>query len=184
MSEGVFPPPVYDMRTRRPHYTAEMQTVCLAVRERNVGVNGRVVLFYARRPPSVTQAKSKTQGSASSRKPHRHAGLIEGLEGAGPGDRYRERRGVGVTKIVSLRHRRGGGGGSAAECVRSPDATALGGKTREKIVNYSPSGPAPPSKSATISVRFGGSNGEKFGGKVFRWYPGRRRRRPPVWRRT
>ncbi len=83
MTEGVFPPPVYDLRTRRPHYTAEMQTVCLTVRERNVGVNGRVVLFYARRPPSVTQAKSKTQGSASSRKPPRHSGLIEGLKGLG-----------------------------------------------------------------------------------------------------
>ena len=83
MTEGVFPPPVYDVRTRRPHYTEEMQKVCLAVREKNVGINGRVVLFYARRPPSVTQTKSKTQGSASSRKPHRHAGLIEGLKGLG-----------------------------------------------------------------------------------------------------
>ncbi len=83
VAEGVFPPPLYDVRTRRPHYTEEMQKVCMAVRERNVGVNGRVVLFYARRPPSVTQAKSKTQGSASSRKPRSHSGLIEGLKGLG-----------------------------------------------------------------------------------------------------
>ena len=40
MTEGVFPPPVYDLRTRRPHYTEEMQKMCMAVREKNVGVNG------------------------------------------------------------------------------------------------------------------------------------------------
>lgn len=50
MSQGVFPPPVYDIRTRRPHYTEEMQAICKTVRERNVGINGRVVLFYSRRP--------------------------------------------------------------------------------------------------------------------------------------
>ena len=47
MKEGVFPPPVYDTATRRPHYTEEMQKVCMAVKEKNVGINGRVVLFYA-----------------------------------------------------------------------------------------------------------------------------------------
>ena len=84
VAEGVFPPPVYDIRTRRPHYTEEMQTVCLAVREKNVGINGRVVLFYARRPAlPVPKKQISTQRSASSRKPHLHAGLIEGLKGLG-----------------------------------------------------------------------------------------------------
>ena len=50
--------------------------------EKNVGINGRVVLFYARRPP-CRRTKSKTHGSASSPKPRRHAGLIEGLKGLG-----------------------------------------------------------------------------------------------------
>ena len=49
VKQGVFPPPVYDIQTRRPHYTEEQQNVCLAVREKNVGINGKVVLFYSRR---------------------------------------------------------------------------------------------------------------------------------------
>ena len=84
MTEGVFPPPVYDIRTRRPHYTEEMQKVCLAVREKNVGINGRVVLFYARRPDSSpTKKQIRSCGSASSKKPPKHSRLIEGLKGLG-----------------------------------------------------------------------------------------------------
>lgn len=83
MTEGVFPPPVYDIRTRRPHYPEELQAVCLGVRQRNVGINGRVVLFYARRVTPVTPAKPSTQRSTSPRKPSPHSGLIEGLKGLG-----------------------------------------------------------------------------------------------------
>ena len=46
---GTFPPPVYDVATRRPFYSADLQAVCLEVRKRNCGVNGRPVLFYPRR---------------------------------------------------------------------------------------------------------------------------------------
>ena len=62
MKQGVFPPPVYDIQTRRPHYTEEMQNVCLAVREKNVGINGKVVLFYARRPESPCQKNKSIPG--------------------------------------------------------------------------------------------------------------------------
>ncbi len=41
----MFPPPVYDIATRRPHYIEELQQVCLSVKEKNCGINGRVVLF-------------------------------------------------------------------------------------------------------------------------------------------
>ena len=34
---GTFPPPVYDVRTRRPFYTEELQRICLEVRQRNFG---------------------------------------------------------------------------------------------------------------------------------------------------
>jgi hypothetical protein len=82
MREGVFPPPVYDITTRRPHYTEEMQKVCLAVREKNVGINGRVVLFYARRPGNELK-KTHTQRSASPKRPPKHNRLIDGLRGLG-----------------------------------------------------------------------------------------------------
>lgn len=44
---GTFPSPVYDIHTRRPTYTEDQQLVCLDVRRRNCGIDGRPVLFYA-----------------------------------------------------------------------------------------------------------------------------------------
>ena len=38
VNEGVFPPPVYSVRTRRPIYVEDLQKVCLEVRHRNCGV--------------------------------------------------------------------------------------------------------------------------------------------------
>lgn len=51
MNEGVFPPPVYDVATRRPFFTAEMQHICVEVRKKNCGMNGRPILFYCPRHP-------------------------------------------------------------------------------------------------------------------------------------
>jgi hypothetical protein len=42
---GVFPPPVYDVSTHRPVYVEELQKVCLEVRRKNCGVNGKPILF-------------------------------------------------------------------------------------------------------------------------------------------
>ena len=52
MNEGVFPWPVYSVRTRRPLYVQELQEVCLEVRRQNCGANGRPVLFYSVTRPS------------------------------------------------------------------------------------------------------------------------------------
>ena len=69
MKQGVFPPPVYDIHTRRPHYTEEMQNVCLSVREKNVGINGRVVLFYSRRLGSAKKTNQYRGGPPRPREP-------------------------------------------------------------------------------------------------------------------
>ena len=82
MAEGVFPPPVYDTATHRPHYTEDMQQVCMTVREKNIGVNGRVVLFYSRRPGVVLE-KAHKRRSASHTNGLKHNGLIDGLKGLG-----------------------------------------------------------------------------------------------------
>ena len=44
-----FPHPVHDLASRRPAYTEELQQVCLEVRKRNCGSDGKPILFYARR---------------------------------------------------------------------------------------------------------------------------------------
>jgi hypothetical protein len=57
VNEGVFPPAVYCVRTRRPIYVEDLQKVCLEVRHRNCGVNGRPVLFYSMRATSPTKPR-------------------------------------------------------------------------------------------------------------------------------
>jgi len=63
VEEGVFPSPIYNCKTRRPFFTEEMQEVCLEVRRRNCGIDGRAVLFYAHRfgdlPPKVKAKPTK-----------------------------------------------------------------------------------------------------------------------------
>jgi hypothetical protein len=83
MKQGVFPPPVYDIATRRPHYTEELHRVCLAVKEKNVGINGKVVLFYSRRPGVVPKKQIRSHGSTSHTRSPKHTGLIDGLKGLG-----------------------------------------------------------------------------------------------------
>lgn len=79
VNEGVFPAPLYRIDTRRPFFDQEMQESCLEVRRRNCGLNGRPVLFYARRLGSPT-VKAKPKPPKNS---HKHAELIEGLRALG-----------------------------------------------------------------------------------------------------
>lgn len=54
-----FPQPERQAETDRPIYTEEQQKVCLEVRRRNCGIDGKPVLFYARRAtPAPTKPKS------------------------------------------------------------------------------------------------------------------------------
>jgi predicted DNA-binding transcriptional regulator AlpA len=58
----VMPPPVYAIGTRRPLYTAELAAWAVEVRETNIGIDGRYVLFQERRavPPPTAAAPVAT----------------------------------------------------------------------------------------------------------------------------
>lgn len=66
LAEGVFPQPNRSPETGRPFYDEEGQRLCLDVRRRNCGVNGKAVLFYARQmkpmnvPTKTRQTKQAT----------------------------------------------------------------------------------------------------------------------------
>jgi hypothetical protein len=76
-NQGVFPSPLYNVHTRRPFFTEEMQAVCLEVRRRNCGINGKAVLFYAARIGSaVVKSKAKKTPSKSNGQFNE---LVEGL---------------------------------------------------------------------------------------------------------
>ncbi len=46
---GTFPSPDRDPTSKRPFYDATKQQQCLMVRQSNTGIDGRPILFYARR---------------------------------------------------------------------------------------------------------------------------------------
>lgn len=72
---GVFPQSQRD--NGRPYYDEAAQQLCLEVRRRNCGVNGQVVLFYARRQPSPARPKKATPAPAP------HPDLLDGLRALG-----------------------------------------------------------------------------------------------------
>jgi hypothetical protein len=77
---SAFPFPVYDLFTRRPFYTEEQQRICLEVRRRNCGIDGKPILFYAKpinRAPSIKMRASKVVPVS------KHGELVEGLKSLG-----------------------------------------------------------------------------------------------------
>ena len=79
VNDGVFPSPLYRIETRRPLFDQQMQETCLEVRRRNCGLNGRPVLFYARRLGAPI-SKAKVTPPKNS---HKQADLIDGLRALG-----------------------------------------------------------------------------------------------------
>ena len=76
-----FPWPQYDLRTRRPFYSEELQSVCVEVRRRNCGIDGRPILFYSRRPINTVPVRKPKKVAAA--KNDQHADLIDGIKGLG-----------------------------------------------------------------------------------------------------
>ena len=75
-----FPFPLYWIATRRPFYTEAMQQICLEVRWRNCGINGKPVLFYCGYPPRQQKPKAKPKPSQKKRQ---YVTLIDGLAALG-----------------------------------------------------------------------------------------------------
>jgi hypothetical protein len=111
---GVFPPPVYDVATHRPVYPEELQKVCLEVRRRNFGVNGRAVLFYARRAP-ITTPPAKPKKETPKPPKNEHADLIDALHGLGLASATTAQVGAAVRELFP----RGTAGVAEAEVVRA-----------------------------------------------------------------
>ena len=81
---SAFPFPVYNVSTRRPFFDEDLQKVCLEVRRRNCGIDGRPILFYSRRLDLPLPKKQISTGrSASPTRTTKHKNLIVGLAGLG-----------------------------------------------------------------------------------------------------
>jgi hypothetical protein len=75
---NAFPHPIYNVATRRPFYDEEAQKLCLEVRRRNCGIDGKPILFYARRPITMIAPKKPRPKAQNP-----HADLLEGLKALG-----------------------------------------------------------------------------------------------------
>ena len=78
-----FPWPVYDVSTRRPIYVEEQQRICLEVRRRNCGIDGKPVLFYARRNGAPLPTSKPRPKKAETKKDEQFADLVAGLKSLG-----------------------------------------------------------------------------------------------------
>ncbi len=76
-----FPWPLYDVASRRPFYNEQLQSVCLDVRRRNCGIDGKPVLFYSRRPLGAPVPVRKPKKAAAAG--DKHADLLDALKGLG-----------------------------------------------------------------------------------------------------
>ncbi len=80
--DGIFPQPLVDEETGRQFYTQEQLDLCLDLRKRNVGMNGRVVLFYSVRP-TATMPKPTKKKPLSKPTTGQHQAIIESLKALG-----------------------------------------------------------------------------------------------------
>lgn len=78
---STFPFPLYDVETRRPFYPEDLQQICLEVRRRNFGIDGKPVMFYAKGyPPRVSRPKATPRRLP---KQKQHVAVIDGLAALG-----------------------------------------------------------------------------------------------------
>jgi len=79
----IFPFPVHDVVTRRPFFTEEQQRICLEVRRRNCGIDGKPILFYSCRSSMPVPSRKKRAKPATDSDGPGHAPIIEALRGLG-----------------------------------------------------------------------------------------------------
>src|SRR5471030_554738 len=76
---SAFPSPLMDEK-KRPYYSEELQKVCLEVRRRNCGIDGKPILFYARRPGNVV---STAKPRRKTTKPSQYSEIVEAIRALG-----------------------------------------------------------------------------------------------------
>ena len=70
LDSGIVPKPLRDPDTNRPFYDEELQQVCLDVRRRNCGIDGKPVMFYSRHtctPKPIRKPRMSKQPATASR---------------------------------------------------------------------------------------------------------------------
>jgi len=82
LTGSTFPWPRYSLSNHRPFYDELLQNLCLDVRRRNCGIDGKPVLFYAKRisnSPPARQSRKVTLPKVEAG----HADILDGLRSLG-----------------------------------------------------------------------------------------------------
>jgi hypothetical protein len=59
IKSGFFPKPLVDNRSKRPYYDADLQQKCIEAREKGIGADGSMLLFYSPRKSENSPKKRK-----------------------------------------------------------------------------------------------------------------------------
>ncbi len=79
---STFPWPRYMLANHRPFYDEILQTLCLEVRRRNCGIDGKPVLFYSKRINNSTPTR-KTRKVTLPKVEAGHDEILDGLRSLG-----------------------------------------------------------------------------------------------------
>lgn len=77
-----FPCPLYSVSTRRPFYDEMLQECCLEVRRRNCGIDGKPVMFYAKRISTYLPVR-KSKKVTPPKNEAAHDDVLDGLRSLG-----------------------------------------------------------------------------------------------------
>ena len=77
-----FPEPDYNRETNRPFYDQDKQLVCLLVKQQNCGIDGKPILFYARRNDVGVRRKNRKPTVLKTKK-HECDHIVENLKALG-----------------------------------------------------------------------------------------------------
>lgn len=109
-----FPQPERQPETHRPVYTEEQQKVCLEVRRRNCGIDGKPILFYARRATSAPTEPKSAKPKLEAKRGDVLA-LIAGLTGLG----YAAATATQVQRVTDELYPQGTAGHDRGEVLRA-----------------------------------------------------------------
>jgi len=57
---GVFPEPIYCVRTKRPFYPLDLQQECINIRETGIGYNEQPIIFYSSRKNKSGESQNQS----------------------------------------------------------------------------------------------------------------------------
>ncbi len=98
LSEGLIAPPVFS-DSKRPYFTREMAIRNLAVKKNNVGVNGKICIFYNCNRSPISSPKNNSKKKEPKKKTTaKHTDLIDGLSSLGLNDITSSQVDVALTK--------------------------------------------------------------------------------------